>query len=180
MVIGLVLSALGMLVLVGAARNDALIDAHLGRATAEVLDGSSLERTFVRFTASDGAVLTPEDGVFYPRGLEPGNLVLVEYDTTEPDLVRVAGRDWTRGLVPVLVGVVVVWLVCGPGVWALARSRRRRIRAAERIPAQPGSPDATSAARPAPNSAAPDPAEVPPGPVHAAPGHDRDGAGARP
>ena len=40
------------------------------------------------------------------------------------------GRDWTQGLVPVLVGIVVVWAVFGPAAWALARSRRRRAAAA--------------------------------------------------
>ena len=125
-VVGLVLTVLGALVLVGAERNDARIDAHRGVAVAEVLDGSSLQRTFVRYTASDGAVLTPEDGVFYPRGLNPGDLVRVEYDRTQPYLVRVEGRTWKQGLVPVLVGVVVLWGVLAPVAWALFRGRRRR------------------------------------------------------
>ncbi len=137
--IGLVLSVLGALVLVGAARNDASIDAARGSAVAEVLDGSTLPRTFVRFTAADGAVLTPEEGVFYPRGLEPGNLVLVEYDRNEPDLVRVAGRTWSEGLVPVLFGIVAVWAVLGPGAYGLARLRRRR-----------GSPGSLASTTPAP------------------------------
>lgn len=124
--IGLVLSVLGALVLVGAARNDASIDAARGTSVAEVLDGSTQQRTFVRFTAADGAVLTPEEGVFYPRGLEPGNLVRVEYDRTEPDLVRVAGRTWSEGLVPVVLGIVGVWVVLGPAAYGLARLRRRR------------------------------------------------------
>lgn len=124
--VGLVLSVLAALVLVGAARNDAKIARDRGQAVAEVLDGSTSQRTFVRFTAADGAVLTPETGVFYPRGLAPGQLVRVEYDRSEPELVRVEGRDWTVGLVPVVIGIVVIWLVCAPGAWALARWRRRR------------------------------------------------------
>ena len=124
--VGLVLSVLGALVLVGASRNDASIEAARGETVGEVLDGSSLQRTFVRFTAADGAVLTPEDGVFYPRGLEPGDLVRVEYDTTDPELVRVAGRTWREGLVPVVLGVVGLWVVLGPGAYGLARLRRRR------------------------------------------------------
>ena len=125
-VVALVLSGLGVLVLVGAARNDATIDAHRGTAVAEVLDGSTYRRTFVRFTAANGAVLTPQQGVFYPSGLEPGNLVRVEYDTTKPQLVRVEGRTWRQGLLPVALGVVGVWALLGPAAWALARRRRRR------------------------------------------------------
>jgi hypothetical protein len=123
---GLVISVLLVLVLVGAARNDAKIDADEGRAVAEVLEGGSRPHTFVRFTADDGAVLTPEKGVFYPRGLEPGQLVRVEYDRSDPELVRVAGRTWTEGLVPVVLGLVVLWAVLGPSAWLLARARRRR------------------------------------------------------
>lgn len=124
--VGLLLSVLAALVLVGAARNDAKIAKNPGSAVAEVLDGSTSQRTFVRFTAADGAVLTPEKGVFYPRGLEAGQLVRVEYDRGEPELVRVEGRNWTVALIPVVIGIAVIWLVCAPGAWALARWRRRR------------------------------------------------------
>lgn len=128
--VGVVLTVLLTLVLVGAARNDAHIDANPGRAVAEVLDGASSPRVFVRFTAADGAVLTPEKGVFYPRGLQPGQLVRVEYDQSEPELVRVEGRAWTIGLAPVLLGILGIWVVLGPIAWGLARLRRRRRAAA--------------------------------------------------
>ncbi|MDL5155344.1 DUF3592 domain-containing protein [Actinomycetospora termitidis] len=124
--LGIVLSVLAVLVLVGAARNDASITADEGTAVAEVLDGADAGHTFVRFTASDGAVLTPDSGVLYPRGLEPGNYVLVEYDRSKPELVRVAGRSWTTGLVPVALGIAGLWVVLGPTAWALARRRRRQ------------------------------------------------------
>ncbi|NYD37833.1 DUF3592 domain-containing protein [Actinomycetospora corticicola] len=122
--IGVVLSVLAVLVLVGAARNDAAISADEGTAVAEVLDGGDLGHTFIRFTASDGAVLTPDTGVLYPRGLEPGNYVVVQYDRSKPELVRVADRNWTAGLGPVALGVVGLWVVLGPTTWALARRRR--------------------------------------------------------
>jgi hypothetical protein len=124
--VGLVVSVLLGLVLVAAARNDAHIDASIGRAVGEVLEGGSGPHVYVRFTTGEGAVLTPEKGVFYPRGLEPGQLVRVEYDRTDPELVRVAGRTWTEGLVPVALGVIALWAVVAPGAWLLARSRRRR------------------------------------------------------
>ncbi|GLZ50910.1 DUF3592 domain-containing protein [Actinomycetospora sp. NBRC 106378] len=131
--IGLVLSVLAVLVLVGAARNDASISADEGTTVAEVLDGGDAGHTFVRFTASDGAVLTPATGVLYPRGLEPGQYVVVEYDRSKPELVRVAGRSWTEGLGPVALGVVGLWVVLGPTAWALAR--RRRAAEAATVPA---------------------------------------------
>lgn len=139
-----VLTVLCALVLVGASRNDASIEADTGRAVAEVLDGSSSQRTFVRFTAADGAVLTPEDGVFYPRGLEAGQLVRVEYDRSDPELVRVEGRDWTEGLVPILLGVAGIWLVLGTTAWWLGRRRRTRragraaAESADESPDEPG------------------------------------------
>ncbi|HWN27119.1 MAG TPA: DUF3592 domain-containing protein [Actinomycetospora sp.] len=125
-VVGVVVSVLLALVLVGAGRNDAHIDAATGRAVAEVLEGGSRPHVYVRFTTDEGAVLTPEKGVFYPLGLEPGQLVRVEYDRTDPELVRVAGRTWTQGLVPVALGLLVLWAVLGPTAWLLARARRRR------------------------------------------------------
>lgn len=130
-VVGVVISVLLALVLVGAARNDAHIDANRAQAVAEVLEGGSRPHTYVRFTTVEGAVLTPEKGVFYPRGLEPGQLVEVEYDRTDPELVRVAGRTWAEGLVPVLLGLLGLWAVVGPAAWGLARRRRRRREAAQ-------------------------------------------------
>jgi hypothetical protein len=122
--LGLVLSTLAVLVLVGAARNDASITHDRGVAVGEVLDGSDAAHTFIRYTASDGAVLSPDTGVLYPRGLQPGNYVLVEYDRGKPELVRVAGRNWTEGLAPVALGVAGLWVVLGPLTWYLARRRR--------------------------------------------------------
>lgn len=138
-VVGVVVSVLLALVLVGAARNDAHIDAATGRAVAEVLEGGSRPHVYVRFTTDEGAVLTPEKGVFYPLGLEPGQLVRVEYDRTDPELVRVAGRTWTQGLAPVALGLLMLWAVLGPTAWLLARARRRRRDAA--VPADPAAAD---------------------------------------
>jgi hypothetical protein len=122
--LALVLSTLAVLVLVGAARNDAAITGDRGVAVGEVLEGSDAAHTFIRYTAADGAVLSPDTGVLYPRGLEPGNYVLVEYDRAKPELVRVAGRNWTEGLTPVALGVAGLWVLLGPLTWYLARRRR--------------------------------------------------------
>ena len=80
----------------GAAVDDRAIAANPATAQAEVLEGSNFVRTLVRFTVANGEVWVPERGVFYPRGLQPGDTVAVEYDVTDPDLVRVAGRGAVR------------------------------------------------------------------------------------
>ena len=52
-------------------------------AEAEVLEGSTIFRTLVRFTAAQRRRGVPELGVPYPRGLTPGTTVPVEYDVTD-------------------------------------------------------------------------------------------------
>lgn len=110
-----------MLVLVLAAyRNDSAIESNLGAANAEVLS-VGWDRTIVRFETTDGAVHISQDGVLYPGGLVEGQLVHVEYDVTNPDLVRVAGRTFTLSLLPAGVTIAVTWLIAGPLVWWLRR-----------------------------------------------------------
>jgi len=120
--VAVLLTVLGGLALLGAVLDDAEIDRNRGVATAEVLEGSSYARTLVRFTAANGETLVPGNGVGYPRGLVPGQTVAVEYDVTEPELVRVAGRSALDGVGPMLLGVAGVWVVLG----GLARLIRRR------------------------------------------------------
>ncbi|MCW2632511.1 MAG: hypothetical protein JWR88_1473 [Pseudonocardia sp.] len=120
-------SVLGALVLVGAARDDALISEHSAITTAEVLEGSGFSRTLVRFTTQDGQAVVPEFGVFYPGGLQPGSFVRVEYDTTDSDRVRVFGRTASLGVLPILFGATVVWVLALPLAWWLRRRQARRL-----------------------------------------------------
>lgn len=127
-VVGLAVLVTGLVLLslLGAAWDDAAIDARTGRATAEVISVSP-SRALVRFTAADGELHTPERGVGYPSGLVPGQLVRVEYAIRDPDRVRVAGRSWMVGLTPALVVIAATWLLA----LALARVSavpRRRVR----------------------------------------------------
>lgn len=117
-------TALCLVAFVGALADDVRIDADRGTATAEVLDGSGFARTLVRFPVPDGQLLVPERGVYYPRGLEPGTTVEVEYARGEPDLVRVAGRTaWTG--VPLLLGFAAVgWAALGGAAYAVCRRRQ--------------------------------------------------------
>lgn len=116
-----VLTLLALFALIGAALDDRAISANEAVAQAEVLDGSTFVRTLVQFTAADGQAHTPALGVFYPRGLQAGTTVAVEYDVTNPDLVRVAGRTFLSGVLPLAIGVVVVWAVAIPLSWWLRR-----------------------------------------------------------
>jgi len=116
-----VLTGLVVLALTGAARDDAAIDARTGRATAEVLAVTSM-RTVVQFAAPDGQVYSPAEGLAYPSGLQVGQLVRVEYDSADPELVRVAGRTWVIGVAPAAVTLLVLWALVLPVLWLLRRS----------------------------------------------------------
>jgi hypothetical protein len=125
-VVAVLVTALGVIALVGAAVDDRAIADNRAVAQAEVLEGSTFVRTLVRFTVANGEAVVPERGVFYPRGLEPGDSVAVEYDVTNPDLVRVAGRSALDGVLPLTLGLVMVWGALGPlAIWL----RRRRAEA---------------------------------------------------
>lgn len=122
LVVGGVITLVGVLLVVACWRDDQAIEARLGRATAEVVS-VSLQRTVVRFATPDGAVHSPSQGVLYPEGLEPGQLVRIEYDTDNTELARVAGRTATLALLPVGTFLLAVWAVLGPLVWWLRRRR---------------------------------------------------------
>ena len=98
----------------GAARDDAAIEAHSAVATAEVLPGSGFSRTLIRFTTADGQLVLPERGVFYPDGLQPGQIVRVEYDYTQPDRVRVLDRDASVGWLPIGLMLFGAWVTLMP------------------------------------------------------------------
>ncbi|GAA1989527.1 DUF3592 domain-containing protein [Amycolatopsis minnesotensis] len=109
--------------LFAAIRNDHAIESHLGRAQADV-DSVAFDRTIIRYVAQDGNLHSPSTGVLYPSGLTAGDLVWVEYDTTDPDLVRVAGRTAELTWVPLGSTALVTWVVAGPLLWWLGRRRK--------------------------------------------------------
>ena len=121
-----VLTVLIAMALAGAALDDAGIDARTGRATAQVLAVTQM-RTLVQFAVPEGRVYRPDEGVAYPSGLQVGQLVRVEYDSADPDQVRVAGRVWAQGVMPAAVTLAVLWLVAGPLTWWLRRARVRGV-----------------------------------------------------
>ncbi|MFC5057936.1 DUF3592 domain-containing protein [Saccharothrix xinjiangensis] len=121
-VVGALVTLIALVLLTSCLRDDYLIEQRLGKATAEVVS-VSFQRTVVRFASDDGAVHSPEQGVLYPEGLEPGQLVRIEYDTGNPEVARVAGRTAVLALLPIGTFLLAVWAVLLPLVWW---SRRRR------------------------------------------------------
>lgn len=118
------LTVMCVALLFGAIRDDNAIGSHPGTATATV-ESVSFDRAIVQYQTPDGVLHSPATGVFYPSGLAAGQLVLIEYDNTNPDLARVAGRSATHALMPLGVTVLVVWLIAGPVLWWLRRLAKR-------------------------------------------------------
>ncbi|WP_243753875.1 DUF3592 domain-containing protein [Labedaea rhizosphaerae] len=117
-----VLTLLCLLLFIGGMRNDIAIGSHIGYANAEVVS-TSFGRTVVRFNTPDGAVHSPPDGILYPKGLVPGQIVRVEYDQRNPELARVAGRSITSAWFPLTLIIVVAWgVVIGVLHWLRTRS----------------------------------------------------------
>ncbi|PKV92265.1 hypothetical protein ATK30_3061 [Amycolatopsis echigonensis] len=116
-------------------RNDSAIESHLGTATATV-ESVAFDRTIIQYQTPDGIVHSPPTGVLYPSGLAAGQLVAIEYDATNPELTRVAGRTATLTLLPVGMTVLITWLVAGPLLWWLRRVLKRTAAASEPVPAK--------------------------------------------
>jgi hypothetical protein len=115
-----VFTGLCLLLLVSAWHDDSQIDAHEGRAVADVLS-VSFNRTPVRFVTPNGTVVIPSNGVLYPTRLAAGEQVRVEYDTANTELVRVAGRDFRLAFLPIGMSLAICWAVVAPLVWLLRR-----------------------------------------------------------
>lgn len=113
----------GLLVL-AAWRNDYLISSDKGSTTAEVLSAGRL-RSAVMYVTPDGETHNPKVGVLYPTNLTAGERIRVEYRRSDPDLVRVEGRDVRVAIPPALSVILVVWLLALPALWLLSRAGRR-------------------------------------------------------
>jgi len=125
--LALLVTALAVFAVAGAAIDDRAIDANLAVAEAQVLDGSTFTRTLVRFTTARGETVVPENGVAYPRGTQVGQSVPVEYSTADPQRVRIAGRTALGQSGTLAITVVITWAVLGPVAWWLRRRRRAQV-----------------------------------------------------
>ena len=136
--IGIVLAAClvtlqSVLMVMGAWRNDRQIERHMGVAAAEVLSAGP-RRSTIEFVTPDRVTYRPELGVLYPSELETGMRIYVEYDTNNPDLVRVQDRNASLAIIPAGSIAVVGWLIAGAALFGVAVLERRR--AQTHVPAQ--------------------------------------------
>ncbi len=113
-----------VLLVAGAWRNDRQIEANLGVAQAEVLSAGP-RRSTIEFVTPDRVTYRPELGVLYPSELATGMRIYVEYDTTDPDLVRVQDRNALLAIVPAGSIAVVGWLIGLGALAGLAALERR-------------------------------------------------------
>jgi len=114
-----------VLMVVGAWRDDRQIERHMGVAAAEVLSAGP-RRSTIEFVTPDRVTYRPELGVLYPSELEAGMRIYVEYDTNNPDLVRVKDRDASLAIIPAGSIAVVAWLIAVSALAGLAYLERRR------------------------------------------------------
>jgi hypothetical protein len=116
-----------VLMVMGAWRDDRQIERHMGVAAAEVLNAGP-RRSTIEFVTPDRVTYRPELGVLYPSELEAGMRIYVEYDTNNPDLVRVQDRNAALAIIPAGSIAVVGWLIAGTALAGLAFIERRRAR----------------------------------------------------
>ncbi|MFC0316265.1 hypothetical protein ACFQNE_16925 [Gordonia phosphorivorans] len=129
--IGVLATLIGAVIILGAYRNDAKIDANQATAVADVISADRLHAA-VNFVTPDGVLRNPKFGLLYPTELEAGQRILVDYDATDPDnLARPAGRNAQLSVLPGVSIVVAGWLVALVAMLTVAEvSRRMRLRAA--------------------------------------------------
>lgn len=109
-----------ILLVAGAWRNDRQIEANRGVAEAEVLSAGP-RRSTIEFVTPDRVTYRPELGVLYPSELATGMRIYVEYDRTDPNLVRVQNRNAGLAVVPAGSVAVVGWVIGGAILAVLVR-----------------------------------------------------------
>ena len=124
LVLGMVVTTMGLVLVAGCHRNDAQIDKNMATVMADVVSADRLHAA-VNFQTADGDFHSPRLGLLYPTELTQGQRISVEYDVTNPDLARPAGRDWTLAIIPALSIMVVGWLIVGALMVLLAEVNRR-------------------------------------------------------
>jgi hypothetical protein len=113
-----------MLLILGAWRDDHQIEQNMGVAAAEVLDAGP-RRSTIEFVTPDRVTYRPDLGVLYPSELDTGMRIYVEYDKTNPDLVRVQHRNASLAIIPAGSIAVVAWIFAGAALAGLGFLQRR-------------------------------------------------------
>ena len=96
----------------GAVINDRTIESDRGRSLATVTDTGWL-RTTVDYRDEEGIYHSPQTGLLYPTGLGEGQQVWVNYARSEPELVKVEGREWTLSIIPALSVGALATIIAG-------------------------------------------------------------------
>jgi hypothetical protein len=117
------------LLVAGAWRNDVLIERDMGVAQAEVLSAGP-RRSTIEFVTPERITYRPELGVLYPSELATGMRIYVEYDKSDPDLVRVQHRTAALAIIPAGSITVVAWLLAAAALAGLAVLEQRTNRQA--------------------------------------------------
>ncbi|MET0452871.1 MAG: DUF3592 domain-containing protein [Mycobacterium sp.] len=123
-VIACLVTLQSVLLVFGAWRNDRQIEGNMGVAAAEVLDAGP-RRSTIEFVTPDRVTYRPELGVLYPSELDTGMRIYVEYDKSNPDLVRVQDRNASLAIIPAASIAVVGWVTAAVGLGVLALVQRR-------------------------------------------------------
>ena len=124
--IGVLVTLIGAVIVAGAYRNDAKIDANKATAVAEVIAADRLHAA-VNFVTPDGVLRNPKLGLLYPTRLSTGQRILVDYDASDPDtLARPAGRDASLSIAPAASIVGAGWVLVIVLMLVVAETGRRR------------------------------------------------------
>lgn len=113
-----------VLLVAGAWRNDRQIERHMGVAEAEVLSAGP-RRSTVEYVTPDRVTYRPELGVLYPSELATGMRIYVEYDKSNPNLVRVQDRNAALAIIPAGSIAVAGWLAGSIMLAGLVRMEQR-------------------------------------------------------
>lgn len=122
--LGLVVTAMCLVLIVACFRNDAQISAHKATVTADVVYADRLHAN-VYFQTPDGSVHSPRLGLLYPTELTAGQRIRVDYSTDNPDIAKPTGRSAVLSIVPAVSVAVLGWVVVGALMLGLAELSRR-------------------------------------------------------
>jgi hypothetical protein len=137
LVVACVVTLQSLLLVAGAWRNDRTIEANMGVAQAQVLSAGP-RRSTIEFVTPNRVTYRPKLGVLYPSELAAGMRIYVEYDKTDPDLVRVQHRTAALSIIPAASVAVGAWLVAAALLFIIRAIQRRYTDAGPpRSPANP-------------------------------------------
>ena len=122
--LGLVVTAMCLVLVVACFRNDAQIEAHKATVTADVVYADRLHAN-AYFQTPDGSVHSPRLGLLYPTELTAGQRIRVDYSTANPDLAKPTGRTAVLSIVPAVSVAVLGWIVVGALMLGVAEFSRR-------------------------------------------------------